>query len=76
MHEEAVTMRRVAFFGGLILGGGIAAWVLGSVMAFLFTGKLPSIQANVGGRPRLVLVDVDNLYEEPSLVSGSTWEEF
>ena len=70
-------MRRVAFFGGLILGGGIAAWVLGSVLAFLFTGKLPSIQADVGGHPRLVLVDVNTtLYEGPSLVSESTWEEF
>jgi hypothetical protein len=69
-------MRRIAFLGGLILGGGISAWILGSVLAFLFTGKLPSIQANANGSPRLALVDVDTLYEIPSVVSETTTEGF
>jgi len=58
-------MRRLAFVSGLILGGGVTAWVLGSAFCYLFTGKLPSIQVRENQPPRLVLIDVDRLYEVP-----------
>ena len=58
-------MRRFAFVSGLILGGGVSAWLLGAALCYLFTGKLPSIQVREGQRPRLTLVDVGRLYEVP-----------
>ena len=63
-------MRRFAFVSGLILGGGVTAWLLGSALCYLFTGKLPSIQMDQNERPRLSLVDVGGLYETPSVVAG------
>ena len=64
-------MRRFAFVSGLILGGGVTAWLLGSALCYLFTGKLPSIQVDQNQRPRLSLVDVGGLYETPSVVGAS-----
>lgn len=61
-------MRRIAFVSGLILGGSVTAWLLGSALCYLFTGKLPSIEARPNERPRLALIDVDRLYETPSIV--------
>ena len=58
-------MRRFAFVSGLILGGGVSAWLLGSALCYLFTGKLPSIQVDANQCPRLSLVDVGGLYETP-----------
>jgi hypothetical protein len=70
-------MRRFAFASGLILGGGLTAWLLGSALCYLFTGKLPSIQINQNQRPRLSLIDVDRLYETPSatarVVPAQSW---
>jgi hypothetical protein len=68
-------MRRIAFLGGLILGSGVFAYLLGSALIYLFTGKLSSLRMNEDGQPRLVLVDVDTLYEAPSIVPGpaSRW---
>jgi hypothetical protein len=63
-------MRRFAFVSGLILGGGVTAWLLGSALCYLFTGKLPSIQVDQNQRPRLSLVDVGGLYETPSVVGA------
>lgn len=63
-------MRRFAFASGLILGGGVSAWLLGSALCYLFTGKLPSIQVDQGQRPRLSLVDVGGMYETPSVVGA------
>jgi len=70
-------MRRIAFLSGLILGGGVCAWILGSALCFLFTGKLPAIQVGEGGTPRLELIDVNALYETPEIVSqaASRWGE-
>ena len=65
-------MRRIAFLCGLILGGSVIAYVLGSALIYLFTGKLSSVRMNEDGRPRLVLVDVDTLYEAPSIVPRAT----
>lgn len=65
-------MRRIAFLLGLILGSGVTAYALGSVLIYLFTGKLSSVRMNEDGHPRLVLVDVDTLYEVPSIVPRST----
>ena len=65
-------MRRIAFLGGLILGGGVTAYILGSALIYLITGKLSSVRMNEDGRPRLALVDVDTLYEAPSIVPRST----
>ena len=66
-------MRRFAFASGLILGGSVTAWLLGSALCYLFTGKLPSIQISQNQRPRLSLVDVDRLYETPSVVPARAW---
>jgi hypothetical protein len=65
-------MRRFAFVSGLILGGSVTAWLLGSAFCYLFTGKLPSIQMNQNQRPRLSLIDVDQLYEMPSVAPSRT----
>jgi hypothetical protein len=62
-------MRRMAFWSGLVLGGSVSAWLLGSAICYLFTGKLPSIQVSQDQRPRLSLVDIDRLYEAPVVVS-------
>ena len=73
-------VRRVAFVSGLALGSAVCAWVLGSALTYLFTGKVPSI--HVGGeKPVAVeLVDLRALYEVPKLVStpaaGPDQEEF
>ena len=67
-------MRRFAFVSGLILGSGVTAWLLGSALCYLFTGKLPSIQISQNQRPRLSLIDVDRLYETPSVVSARAWD--
>jgi hypothetical protein len=69
-----LNVRRFAFVSGLILGGGVSAWLLGSALCYLFTGKLPSIQMSEDQRLRLTLVDVDGLYETPSVVLPRTWE--
>ena len=65
-------MRRFAFASGLILGGSVTAWLLGSALCYLFTGKLPSVQVGPDQRPRLSLIDVDRLYETPSVVPART----
>ena len=66
-------MRRFAFVSGLILGGGVSAWLLGSALCYLFTGKLPSIQVDQNRRPRLALVDAGRLYESPPAASQRAW---
>ena len=70
-------MRRFAFLSGLILGGSVCAWILGSALTFLLTGKLPAVRASDGGPPRLELIDVNALYESPEIVSrtASRWGE-
>ena len=64
-------MRRFAFVSGLILGGSVIAWLLGSALCYLFTGKLPAIEAREHQPPRFSLVDVGGLYETPSVVTAS-----
>jgi hypothetical protein len=66
-------MRRFAFVSGLILGGGASAWLLGSALCYLFTGKLPLIEVQGDRRPRLSLVDVDRLYEASSVGPVRAW---
>ena len=62
-------VRRVAFLSGLALGSAVCAWVLGSALTYLFTGKVPSIQVG-GEKPVAVeLVDLRALYEAPIRVS-------
>jgi len=62
-------VRRVAFLSGLALGSAVCAWVLGSALTYLFTGKVPSIQVG-GEKPVAVeLVDLRALYKAPMLVS-------
>jgi hypothetical protein len=63
-------IRRMAFLGGLILGSGVCAWILGSALTYLFTGKMPSVQ--VGGERwiHLELVEVNTLHELPAVGPG------
>jgi hypothetical protein len=61
-------MRRIAFLFGLILGSSVPAYLLSAALIYLFTGKLSSIRVNEDGRPHLELIDVDTLYEMPSIV--------
>ena len=42
-------MRRISFFSGLLLGGGLCALVLGTALVHLFTGKLISLQVGSQG---------------------------
>jgi len=42
-------VRRISFFSGLLLGGGLCALVLGTVLVHLFTGKLISLQVGSQG---------------------------
>jgi hypothetical protein len=63
-------MRRFAFVSGLILGGGVTAWFLGAALCYLFTGKLPAIEVGKNQPPRFSLVDIDGLYETPSVVTA------
>jgi hypothetical protein len=58
----------MAFWSGLVLGGSVTAWLLGSASCYLFTGKLPSIEVYPNQHPRLSLIDVDRLYETPAVV--------
>ena len=67
-------MRRFAFISGLVLGGSVTALLLGSAFCYLFTGKLPSIEVGADQRPRLSLVDVDALYETPSVIAAPRGE--
>jgi hypothetical protein len=46
----------------------VIAWLLGSALCYLFTGKLLSLQMGEDHRPRLSLVDVYGLYEAPPVV--------
>ena len=75
--EEASAMRRIAFLSGLILGSSVCAWMLGSALCYLFTGKFPAIQTIEGGQPRLGLIDVSTLYETHEIVPESAvqWGE-
>jgi hypothetical protein len=66
-------MRRFAFVSGLILGGGVSAWLLGSALCYLFTGKLPSIEVRPDQRPRLTLVGVNRLVEVQPVSSPQAW---
>jgi hypothetical protein len=69
-EQEAKMVRRVAFLSGLALGSAVCAWVLGSALTYLFTGKVPSIQVG-GEKPVTVeLVDLRALYKAPMLVSS------
>ena len=50
-------IRRVAFFGGLILGSSLCAWLLGSALAYLFTGKVAVLRLGSDRRLRAELID-------------------
>ena len=63
-------IRRIAFISGLILGSGLSALVLGSVLLYLFTGKLPALHAGPGEPPRVELVDVNALHQAPVVASS------
>ena len=55
--------RRNAFLGGLVLGSSLCAWLLAAALVYFFTDKIASIQTGRGKGLRLVLADVDSLYE-------------
>ena len=56
-------VRRTAFFGGLILGSSLCAWLCAAALSYFFTGKIASIQSGGGKGLRVTLMDVDSLYE-------------
>jgi len=58
-------VRRMSFFGGLILGSGLCAWLLGTALTYFFTGKLSAVRLGTDSGPTLVLVDADALFEMP-----------
>ena len=55
-------IRRIAFFGGLILGSGLCAWVLASALIYFFTGKMPAIAIDRAKGIELKLLDLDAPY--------------
>jgi len=59
-------VRRISFFSGLLLGGGLCALVLGTALVHLFTGKLISLQVGSQG----IQVQLNDL----SLHKGSSGE--
>ncbi len=67
-------IRKTAFFSGLILGSSICAWWFGATLIYFFTGKIPTIQFT-DKKPGLKLVEVDLLYEEPTIIEKETDEE-
>ncbi len=50
-------VRRVAFVGGLILGSGICAVMLGAGLTYLLTGKLLAFQFSRAHGLKATLVD-------------------
>jgi hypothetical protein len=60
-------IRRFAFITGFILGMAGFVVVAGSVLLYLFTGKLPSMEIKEGGRPSFGLItpqDVVSIVKE------------
>ena len=49
------TMRRLAFVTGFVLGLAGFVLVVGNVLLYLLTGKLPSVEVREDGRPALGL---------------------
>jgi hypothetical protein len=58
-------IRRIAFVSGLVLGSGISAFMLGSILTFLFTGKVMAVSASKGQGLRMSLLDTHTLQETP-----------
>lgn len=56
-------VRRIAFLSGLLLGSGICAFALGSVLTFIFTGKMIAISTSREHGLRIALCDVNALRE-------------
>jgi hypothetical protein len=63
-------VRRGAFLSGLALGSGLCAWLLGSALTYLLTGKLPCIRLGEEKGLSLELVDVATLHEAPTVVGA------
>ena len=62
-------VRRIAFFSGLALGSGLCAWLLGSALAYLFTGKVPTVRLGGEQGIGLELVQVNALHESSTVSS-------
>ena len=42
-------VRRLSFLTGLLVGSGLCAWLLGTALIYLFTGKILSVQTGEHG---------------------------
>lgn len=63
-------VRRIAFFSGLALGSGVCAWLLGSALTYLFTGKMPALRLGGEKGISLEMVEVNTLHETPVIPRG------
>jgi hypothetical protein len=61
-------IRRMAFLSGLVVGSGLCAWAFGSVLAYLFTGKVLTVALDRDKGLDVKLVDVNALYEVRTVV--------
>ncbi len=68
---EATVVRRIAFIGGLMLGSGLSALALGTVLIYLFTGKMIAFVYTREGGFQVKLIDladelhIERLHEAP-----------
>ena len=42
-------VRRLSFLTGLLVGSGLCAWLLGTALIYLFTGKILSVEIGQDG---------------------------
>ena len=42
-------VRRLSFLTGLLMGSGLCAWLLGTTLIYLFTGKVMSVRVGQDG---------------------------
>ncbi len=66
-ENDVSAMKRFAFITGVIVGMAGFVLIVGNVLLYLLTGKLPSVETKEDGRPALALMapeDVINSIKE------------
>jgi len=56
VEEKMSGLRRLAFGVGFVLGLGVFVLVVGNVLLYLLTGRLPAVEVKGDGRPVFALV--------------------